>query len=216
MSTFSSPTLHQAVLLSELYDGQKHQFLGVQLYTQDTIGKATITTPTPYSDLNLSMSTSFQDKANIIDIKAEISLEVLGGLVSVKGSAAYVNDAASNTTHRSWAMIFKQLDRAERLEVGNSDLSVNSSVLNEYTNATHFISAIQYGGNMIVRMTEQTSKLTKAEKVEGALEVRLEKLKGAIDANASASAEIKSEFADLNDKFDIVVCRSSTICPLNR
>jgi hypothetical protein len=69
-----------------------------------------------------------------------------------------------------------------------------------------FISAIQYGGNIIIRMTEETSKLTGAQKVEGALEVRLEKLKGAVDASASASAEIKNEFADLNDKFDILVC----------
>ena len=98
--TFETTALGQAITLGELYNANKSEFYGVQLYTQDSINSSTISTARdpPFTDLSLSVTSSFQDKANLFDVKAQLTLEVLAGTVSVSGSASYLKDTKSTTT----------------------------------------------------------------------------------------------------------------------
>ena len=205
MTTIYSPTLGQIVLLGELYDAQNRQFLGVQLYTKASIDDVTTVIQNPDTQLDLSMCTTFEEKATVIDIKAELSIEILSGLASVQGSAAYLNDSSSNTTQRSWAMRLNRTIQENRFEVGNSSLVVLSGVLSDYSSATHFVSAVQIGGKAVVKMTEVTSKLTEDEKVQGHLKARLEKLQGCVNLEGAADLSLEAQFSDLDEKFDIIV-----------
>ena len=211
-ATFETLALGNAVQLGELYDARKSKFLNVQMYSIDQMTGPGATTPEVINDtkLEMKMSNSYEDKASIIDINAQLSLEVLGGLVKVKGSAAYLNDTKANTHEKSWAMFLKQRLREERLAfaedaLGSNVLSFTKKNYIATGQATHFVSSVVYGGNLIINLVARTSKLTEKEKIEGSLEAELQKLKGIVDLNAKASLSIKSEYDNLNEKFDVEV-----------
>ncbi|KAF9226985.1 hypothetical protein BS17DRAFT_518438 [Gyrodon lividus] len=205
------PTLGYPVYLGELYDERRGQFLGVQLYDRDIVEDGgTAKVDSKYTELSLSMANSFDDKASLIDLNAELSVEILGGLISVKGSASYLNDSKANTQSRAWAMSLKMRLQEERLLFAEEKLGRNvlPLVLADYIAkdlATHFVSSIVYGGSVIVNLVARHSKLMEEEKIEGALEAELQKLKGLVDLNGKADIHIKDQFENLNDKFDVVL-----------
>jgi hypothetical protein len=210
--TFETATLGQAVTLGELYNANTSKFYGVQLYTQDSIDKATISTKRdpPFGDLSLSVASSFQDKANLFNVKAQLSLEVLAGTVSVSGSASYLKDTKATATTQAWNMTLKQLGREVRLVAGDSNLvAISNNVKGTYAHATHYVSAIRYGGNLVVQMIEEKSKLTDEQKISGHLEASLTAVKGAIELKGTIDLKIENKFSSLDGKFDLQVSEIS-------
>ncbi|KAF9224222.1 hypothetical protein BS17DRAFT_780673, partial [Gyrodon lividus] len=146
----------------------------------------------------------------VLDIKANLSLEILGGLVEVRGSASYLNDTKSNTHERAWAMALKMQLHERRILFAEDDLGRNvlEVAIEDYISpnlATHFVSSIVYGGNLIVNLVARSSKLSRDERIEGNLEAELNSLKGMVDLNGRVGMEVKDKFTGMNDKFDVVM-----------
>ncbi|CCM06659.1 uncharacterized protein FIBRA_08944 [Fibroporia radiculosa] len=206
----SQPTVGRFVRLGELYDQRRSQFLGVQLYSESQIEKATETMNVNHSDLSLHQSNSYKDKTDSIGLNTQLSVEVLSGLVSVQGSASFLRDNKSTTQKRAWSMSLKMILVEKRLKFAEKELGrdVLPLVLEDYIRtdtATHFVSSVVYGGNLVVNLVAKTSKLTEDEKIEGSLGVKLDKLKGMVDVAGKVDASSKENFDDLNDKFDLTV-----------
>jgi hypothetical protein len=202
------PALGNIALLGELYNANTSSFLGVQLYTTASIKKVTKVVPRdpPDTDLKVYASNSFTKKADMIDVKASLSLDILSGLISVSGSASYLHDVKANTSQDSFAITLKMKGREERIEVGSSDLkAMTDNLKDSYAQATHYVSAIQYGGNAVISMVEIKSKLTEDEKITGHLEAKLNDLAGKVNLNGSVDLTAKSKYASLDNKFDIHV-----------
>ncbi|KIJ69711.1 hypothetical protein HYDPIDRAFT_184303 [Hydnomerulius pinastri MD-312] len=210
-TAFRRPTLGHAVFLGELYDERQGEFLGVQLYEQSKIESATKSTNIKFTDLKVTKSNTFGDKAGVVDISGELSLSVVCGLVRAQGSAAYLSDSQCNTKERSWAMNLKMRLREQRLLFMEDDLALNVLDLakREYiaTNrATHFVSSITFGGNVVVNLVARSSKLTEEWKTEGALDAEINKLRGMVDLREKVlDSNMKNKFTELNDKFDVSV-----------
>ncbi|KAI5981477.1 hypothetical protein EDD15DRAFT_367839 [Pisolithus albus] len=159
------------------------------------------------TDLTLSLSNSLEKKANLLDIQANLSLEILSDLVKVEGSASYLK---SNSQAWSWILVLKVLTEERRLLFAEDALSINvlDMVKKDYiaeNRATHFVSSIVYGGNLIINMTERATEVTNEESIEGKLGLELEKLKGAVSLKGKAEAKIKDQFEGMDSKFDLVV-----------
>ncbi|KIK20385.1 hypothetical protein PISMIDRAFT_594630 [Pisolithus microcarpus 441] len=166
--------------------------------------------PLNHSDLTLSLSDLLKKKINLLDIQAKLSLEILGGLVKVEGSASYLNNAKNNTQARSWTLALKVRTGERRLLFAEDAMSTNvlEMVKKGYiadNRATHFVSSIVYGGSLIINMTERTTGVTSEESIEGKLALELDQLKGAISLKAGAEAKIEAQFEGVNSKFDLVV-----------
>ena len=208
---FNTPTLGRAACLGELYDLRSGKFLGVQLYPQDKVKE--VETNIRHTELTVSLSTTLQQKATVIDINAQLSLDVLGGLVEVSGSASYLNDEKSNTNEYAYALALKMRLKEKRILFAEPELGrkVLDIVEKDYINtklATHFVSSITYGSNYIVNLVARQTEITKEERIEGKLQASLDKLKGAICLEGSVDAKMKEEFKDMDVKFDLVVCAS--------
>ena len=212
---FDTPTLGRAVRLGELYDQHSGKFLGVQLYPQSKVQE--VVTDIRNTDLSVSLSTTHEEKASLLDINANLSLDVLSGLVKVSGSASYLRDEKSNTHEYAYALALKVRLSEKRIlfaedELGHNVLSVAQEDYITTNLATHFVSAIVYGGNFIVNLVAKQSEMSKEEKIEGKLQASFDKLKGAISLEGSVEAKIKGGFKDMNDKFDLVVCACNQTC----
>jgi hypothetical protein len=207
-TTFTTPSLGNLVTLGELYNANSAKFLGVQLYTPESVKKSLIETKRdpPTTKLDVSYSTTFQEKSSVIDVDASLSLDILGGLVSVSGSASYLRDVKSNTSQDCFAMTLAMRGREERIEVGNTNLvALNDNLKGSYLAATHFVSAIQYGGNCVISMVEIVEKLDDEEKIAGNMKVKLSEIAGKISLDGSVDVEAKKKAAKLDNKFDIQV-----------
>jgi len=212
---FDTPTLGRPVCLGELYDQRSNKFLGVQLYPQENIQE--VVTDVSHTSLVLSLSSSHEQKSSLLDIKAELSLDILSGLVKVAGSASYISDVKSNSHEYAYALALKMRLNERRLLFAEDSLGRDVLALAEEdyigkSLATHFVSSITYGGNYIVNMVANTSEFSKEEKIEGKLRMEFNKLKGAVSLEGSVEATIKGEFSAMNDKFDLVVCVYNLCC----
>lgn len=208
-TVFERPTLGHTVRLGELFDERTNQFLGVQLYKEDSIKYYFTIADVNRTDLSLSLSDSVMSKASILDIDPSLSLDVLTGLVKVKGSASYLKDSKSNSHVRSWAMALKMQTEERRLLFAEDGLGHNTlgPVQDTYIAdglATHFVSSVVYGGNVIIRMAESSGEAVE-EDLTRELDLHLNNLKSLVSLTGETAADTKEDFSNLDNKFDLEV-----------
>ena len=206
---FDMPILGRAVCLGELYDQRSGKFLGAQLYPRGKVQDPI--TNVKHTDISLTPSNTHEQRASLLDVNPYLSLQVLSGLVKASGSACYLNDKKSSIREYAYAIALKVRFYEERIPFTESVLGRNvlPVAYEDYVGtrlATHFISSIVYGGNVIINLIARQSELSDDEKVEGQLRAQLDKLKDAISFQGSADARTKGEFSNLNGKFDLIVC----------
>jgi len=206
---FERPTLGHTIRLGELFDERTNQFLGVQLYREDSIKYFTTVADVNRTDLSLSLSDSVTSKASILDVDPSLSLDVLTGLVKAKGSASYLKDSKSNSQVRSWAMALKMQTEERRLLFAENGLVHNILRTLEETHvangfATHIVSAVVYGGNVIIRMAESSREAVEEDLTRN-LALDLNNLKGLVPLTGEAAADTKEDFSNLDNKFDLKV-----------
>lgn len=205
------PTLGQYVRLGDLYDARSSQFLGVQIFDEDTIEKIRISQNISSGEVKVDMANTFDKKSNILGIEGQLSVDVLGGLVQVEGSGKYLDDKKSNSSQSAWAMYAHILKSESRLGIVDSTWTGNhipNWVKVNYIvtgTATHFVESVTYGGNAVVNLMAQNSDISGDTDIEGKLSIRLDKLGGVVSVSGKASAQVKAQFSDLNDKFDLSV-----------
>ncbi|KAI6043706.1 hypothetical protein EDC04DRAFT_2951781 [Pisolithus marmoratus] len=201
------PTFGYSAQLGELFDERTSRFLGVQLYRQNST--TAVLADARRTDVALSSSVSLETDTELLDISAGLSLEIVGGLVQVGGSATYLKDTTSNSRTRSWVLALKVRSEEHRLVHAEEDMSSNvlDVVKNDYIpHATHFVSSITYGGNLIISMTARSMEVTDENMCEEKLRLQFAALhQQALLCATQAKAEAKARFKWMDSKFDMVV-----------
>lgn len=201
------PSLGYPVKLGELYNQRTGQFLGVQLYPEEDLNIAE--TDIKNTNLTLSLSTTLEDKASLLEIDASISLKILFGIINIKGSASYVKDVRSNTREQAYALALRMRLNERRIlfaeeTMGRNvlDLVARDYILTE--SATHFVSSIVYGGNLIINLVARQYMFSADEKLSGSLGWAVDAIKGAVRLSGS-SVDTGDRLKGMNDKFDLIV-----------
>ena len=95
--TLEMPCLGRPFWLGTLYDCRSDRLImGTTLWDDQVIKAATSTNPQTASDFKVIAEDSVEDKTFNLDIDASLKLSFLGGLVSVQGSAKYLDDRKSS------------------------------------------------------------------------------------------------------------------------
>ncbi|KAL4073865.1 hypothetical protein J3A83DRAFT_4371145 [Scleroderma citrinum] len=204
-SMFNQPTFGYAVCLGELFDWCTNQFLGVQLYNEESMKKKGHTFYFNTAHLSLLASRSIYNKCSILDLNTSDTLDMLAGLVKVKGFSSYFQGSKTNNKAYSWALILKMETEEDLLSFPDDPFAhkIPDSVKDTHLAnglATHFVSSILYGGNVIISMAEKDDP-TRTQCFQ------LNNLMGHIFLTGNRDTEGKSEgkFDHLNNKFDLVV-----------
>ncbi|KAI6163361.1 hypothetical protein EDD17DRAFT_1569614 [Pisolithus thermaeus] len=202
---FQRPTLGYSVRLGELFNERTNSFLGIQLYEEKSAEVAV--TNIQQTSLSLSSMNSLEEKASLLDIQASLSLAILGGLIKVGGSSSYLSDARSNSRLRSWTLALKVQTEEHRLLDGMQIAAGLPAAIDciSQQRATHFVSSIIYGSNLIMGMVEKHIEVTDEENTQGDLEFIIKQLEGVVSLSSSANAKAKARLKDLNLKFDLFV-----------
>ena len=140
----------------------------------------------------VKLSTYQLERLNNLDISANLKLSFMGGLVSVDGSAKYLDKRARNENSVSASIVFKATNAREST---TQDMRLNADFANEIcenvgkeNGPTHVVNSITRGFRGILTFTKSTNDSTKNAEVGGSLKVFIKSLPGLqIDGQANVS-----------------------------
>ncbi|CAF1425505.1 unnamed protein product [Adineta steineri] len=203
--TITMVTLGRPFHLGMLYDVRSDKLItGVTLWDPQTLANHTITHKQPYTGYEILTEDSLQHKAHALGVEASLKLSLLGGLLSISGSAKYADDSQktnhetrltlkySTTTH------FQQLTM-KHLGKGNLD-QLN---LHDKSNATHVVIGVVYGAEAFFIFNRTIANSESKQEVSGSLKAILEKSTFKIEEEAKLNlTDQEKNFVDkLHCKF---------------
>ena len=205
----SLKTLGRGVFLGELYDARSSQFLGVQICPVTDIKEISHTSYPSFLDSKVISSKSLKSKTDVLDINAELSVEILSGLISVSGAASYLSDTKSNSEEHAWGLSLYARVKHESFDVNHSKVKTNiykTDVIEHYgSRATHVVTEIVYGGTIIVNFVAKQESKIEDSHIAGKLEAELKKLSGAFDLSGEVKLDVKEACKNISKDLDLTV-----------
>ncbi|KAG8127239.1 hypothetical protein E2320_014165 [Naja naja] len=170
------PALGHPFQLGMLYDCRKDALIpGVTLWDCSSLQKDLTTKPQPTTATKIIASDSIDDKASALDISGSLKASFFGGLINVRGSAEYLQDTKKSKKQARVTIQYKTTTRNEQLTMSHLGIqNVSHPAVFEQGTATHVVTAILYGAQAFLSLTERGEaevKLTEEEK-ENALKFR--------------------------------------------
>jgi len=191
------PALGRAFEVGMLYDARKDQMLaGRFLWAQSDFKKFVIKRDRKFADNDYREINDISDRKDLLNVKGEIALSFMAGLVKVRGSAEYLHDSRSSSIRETFTGYRNVLTHTEHLplaDIMKSDVKVVDKVL-ELKDATHIVTMIEYGGDVIVEFSCTKNQFQDKKNVSGSLKVLIEAIP---NLNIDAKASIKADTAEL-------------------
>ncbi|KAJ7247819.1 hypothetical protein C8J57DRAFT_1724432 [Mycena rebaudengoi] len=154
--------------LGQLYDSRSGQFLpGLFLFRSALIQPRVVAAKSTKSSI-LEVK-NFSDRAATLDVPASLSLSIFCGMVTVNGIASYLSASQDTAESATLAAVVKFRTCTKSFDI--LELMDNASIITEKAalelNATHVVTSITYGGNVVATLTSKSSLKEKESKVSG-------------------------------------------------
>ncbi|KAK6471014.1 stonustoxin subunit alpha-like [Huso huso] len=202
--TVELATLGRPFRLGMLYDCRSDSLVpGITLWELNKIRDSIDIRSQRNTNFQVIMSDSIEEKASSLDVSASLKLSLLGGMISVKGSASYFNDSKSSKNQARITLQYRTTTRFEQLtmsQLGTKHIAYND-VFDQGT-ATHVVTGVLYGAQAFFVFDREIASNENKQTVQGSME-------GAIKVMGLAEAEIKGSVAVSNaekTKVDQIKC----------
>ncbi|XP_066563569.1 cytolytic toxin-beta-like [Amia ocellicauda] len=202
--TVELATLGQPFHLGMLYDCQSDSLIpGITLWELNKIRDSIDIRSQRNTYFQVIMVDSIEEKASSLDVSASLKVSLLGGMISVKGSASYFNDSKSSKNQARITLQYHTTTRFEQLtmsQLGTKHIAYND-VFDQGT-ATHVVTGVLYGAQAFFVFDREIASNENKKTVQGSME-------GAIKMMGLAEAEIKGSVAVSNAekaKVDQIKC----------
>ncbi|XP_065442503.1 uncharacterized protein LOC101931834 isoform X2 [Chrysemys picta bellii] len=145
--------------------------------------------PKHKTEFQIIASDTIEDKASALRLSASLKASLLGGLVEVGGSAAFLNDTKKSKNHARVALHYSVTNRFEHLtmsQLGTENISY-PAVFDQGT-ATHVVTAVLYGAQAFFVFDREVSSSESMREIEGEMKLMVEKI-----PKVSGGAEMSGE-----------------------
>lgn len=198
------PALGRAAFLGQLYDASSGRLLNMQLFDDETAEKThtirNASTVVKYSNIH-----TIVDRANALDVKADLSVCLLCGMIELKGSGQYLDSSSLNLSTREVSMICTVRKDSKRLKI-NQDTSISQSLYNRTIKrgATHVVTGIVYGGTLIANITEKVSSaIDPTNKVQGEFSAsKMQRMSSLFSREGKAAIDKDETSKDIAHSYD--------------
>lgn len=198
--------------LGGLYNARTSQFLpGSQLWPTQTINDNKVTEDQRYSNLDVYQESDFNDRAYMLNVEASLSLGFLSGLITVSGSAKYLNDRKQSSDIARVTMSYKSTTRAETIPLSTPIPHQYMAYCNENPNGpTHVVTSVLYGLRAFLRFDKQASSSETVEKIGGELAVQINSIPG-FKFNGKAWIDIDGKEVKSDDSLNVMYHGDTTV-----
>uniref|UniRef100_A0A914W583 G domain-containing protein n=1 Tax=Plectus sambesii TaxID=2011161 RepID=A0A914W583_9BILA len=148
----------------------------VNIFKRDLPNGAIKRIENPQHNSEFFFSSKVSEKLHKLNVQGEVSLSVLFGIISVEGSAAYLNEKKNSSHDVQCSFVQKIRTISERVNLFDEELKACfGSDFGKGTSATHVVVGIEWGANATVTLTHASSKDVEKKEVEGRLKLALKK-----------------------------------------
>uniref|UniRef100_A0A8C5MDJ5 Fibronectin type-III domain-containing protein n=1 Tax=Leptobrachium leishanense TaxID=445787 RepID=A0A8C5MDJ5_9ANUR len=172
------PSLGRPFSLGMLYDCRSDKLIpGVTLWNLDLLHKDVESKPQENTSFELITSDSISDKASALEVSASLKASFLSGLVSVGGSATYINDKKSSSHHARVTLKYSRTTRFDQLTMNHlgAQNMTYPEVFDQGT-ATHVVTGILYGAQAFFIFDREVSTSENIQDIQGSLQVMIKKI----------------------------------------
>ena len=146
---------------------------------------------TPNYKTTISRGETVTSKLSDLDISAELKVSILGGLISLEGSAKYASRAKEEKNKVSISLVLNLLTAKETIDVFEMEKQANQEVI-EAAVGTHVVSGIQWGAQAVVTFSAVASSKEDAKELGGKLRASLASIP-CVKAEAKVDIDFKEE-----------------------
>jgi len=207
-STITRQALGRIAYLGDFYDATTDAFCGTNMFKKKfpPDSQAISLIDNYHTETSIKSASSLKEKLENLNIKGELQLSILFGLVELHGSAQYLKHEKTSFRSVESSLLYKLSTVHERLQLYNNELKpcVSDDALRQ-TTATHVVIEIYWGANCTITATDQNSENKKHEEVEGNLKAHLEQLKGLMSVEGEVGVDYKKRETETWSKFSIYI-----------
>uniref|UniRef100_A0AC34F059 Uncharacterized protein n=1 Tax=Panagrolaimus sp. ES5 TaxID=591445 RepID=A0AC34F059_9BILA len=199
------PAFGEIFPIGDLYNDCQEDFTGTSLFCSNIQDEAKTTSNETHHFQYIS-DESINEKCEKLDIRAELAMSILCGLIKVGGQGRYLTSSTSRGKRTTYSLVFKMTTKQERINLNDESVKRLMRVEGiKASSATHVITAVHHGGYATVDITyerEEGESYTDVKgKIAGALKfiVFSAKAEGKLNSNENNSfkhnrLEVKASF----------------------
>ncbi|ROJ36313.1 Stonustoxin subunit alpha [Anabarilius grahami] len=176
--TIELACLGQPFQLGMLYDCRRDLLIpGITLWDAEMLQKNINVRPQPNTDFKIIASDSSEDKVSALKVSASLEASFLSGLVSVKGSADYLNDKKSSKHQSRVTLQYRTTSRFEQLTMEHLGAgNVKHCNVFQEGSATHVVTALLYGAQAFFIFDREVSSNENHQEIQGDLQASIKKI----------------------------------------
>ncbi|TFK05523.1 Verrucotoxin subunit beta [Platysternon megacephalum] len=196
-STIEMPALGRPLRLGMLYDCRSDTLIpGITLWGIEALKKDVETMPKHDTEFQIIASDSIEDKASALSLSGSLKASLLGGMVEVGGSAAFLNDTKKSKNHARVALHYSVTSRFEHLTMSHLGTeNVSYPAVFDQGTATHVVTALLYGAQAFFVFDRVVSSSESMREIERKMKVMVEKI-----SKVSRGAEVSGEKGNKAEK----------------
>ncbi|ROJ30543.1 Stonustoxin subunit alpha [Anabarilius grahami] len=188
--------------LGMLYDCRRDLLIpGITLWDAQMLQKNINVRPQPNTDFKIIASDSSEDKVEALNISASLEASFLSGLVSVKGSADYLNDKKKSKHQSRVTLQYRTTARFEQLTMEHLGAgNVKHCNVFQEGSATHVVTALLYGAQAFFIFDCEVSSNENHQEIQGDLHATIKKIP-VISIEGQASLQMNEMEQEKMNKF---------------
>ncbi|EGC40241.1 hypothetical protein DICPUDRAFT_96288 [Dictyostelium purpureum] len=202
MNTLKKKSLGRTAFLGELYDIRSDSFLYTNIF-KDQIPEEKIQN-VDVSDLSYEYfdSSSSQEKFSSLGVDGNLKLSILCGLIDITGSASYLKEDNNQKKVVRGSLIYKIETFLDSININTLKSLIDIDSLNN-SEATHIVTRIKYGANVIVTFEKTYCDDANKNEVSGSLNSLMKKIGGCFSMDGDVSLNLKENEREILDEFKI-------------
>ncbi|XP_029441924.1 uncharacterized protein LOC115081641 [Rhinatrema bivittatum] len=166
-------TLGRPFQLGMLYDCRNDSLVpGITLWNIDSLVKDS--QPKPESEYQIIASDSTEAKSSALNVSASLEASVLGGLISIKGSAKFMNDKKTSKHQARVTLQYRATTKFEQLTMRDLGAgNVTYPYVFEQGIATHVITGVLYGAQAFFIFDQEVNSSEAYQEIQGSLQATI-------------------------------------------
>ncbi|KAL6485433.1 hypothetical protein MHYP_G00048250 [Metynnis hypsauchen] len=186
-------TLGRQLHLGMLYDCCNDSFIpGVYLWDMDNIQKNKILGQSPKTSFNVHLTDSLEEKTKTLNISASLSASFLAGLVTVGGSASYLNNRSSSMHECRMTAQYSVRTKTEHLNLSQIGSATYKDIEDPKCSATHVVVQVEYGAEALMVFRETASDKKTKQDIQENMKLMVNKM-GLFNISAEGKVQMTDE-----------------------
>ncbi|CAM5113703.1 unnamed protein product [Natator depressus] len=185
-----------------LYDCRSDILIpGITLWGVEALKKDVKTMPQHKTEFQIVTSDSLEAKASALSLSGSLKASLLGGMVEVSGSAAFLNDTKKSKYHARVTLHYSVTNRFEQLTMSHLGTeNISYPAVFDQGMATHVVTAVQFGAQAFFVFDREVSSSESVQEIEGSMKLMVEKIP-TFSGGGEVSAEKKNEEVEKAENF---------------